>query len=82
MDSSSAPIRTLRSTMVAAFLTRWPHGLWKRAAGTAPAGAADTTVQDWETEPKLWVPHAILIPRSSPPIAATDSAGDCESRYH
>jgi hypothetical protein len=33
-------------------------------------------VQDWETEPKLWVPRAILIPRSSPPVLPADSAPD------
>src|SRR4051812_32829692 len=76
MDSSSAPIRMWRSTTVAAILSVGLMACGNAQAGTAQAGEADSTVQDWETEPKLWVPHAILIPRSSPPVAATDSATD------
>jgi hypothetical protein len=76
MDSSSAPIRMWRSTTVAAFLTVGLMGCGNAQAGTAQASDADTTVQDWETEPKLWVPHAILIPRNSPPVLPADSAAD------
>jgi hypothetical protein len=76
MDSSSTPMRMWRSTTVAAFLSLGLMACGNAQAGTAQTGEADTTVQDWETEPKLWVPHAILIPRSSPPVAATDSATD------
>jgi hypothetical protein len=76
MDSSSAPIRMWRSTTVAAFLSVGLMGCGNAQAGTPRASEADTTVQDWETEPKLWVPHAILIPRSNPPVLSADSAAD------
>jgi hypothetical protein len=76
MDSSSAPIRMWRSTTVAAFLSVGLMGCGNAQAGTAQASEADTTVQDWETTPKLWVPHAILIPRSSPPAPPADTATD------
>jgi hypothetical protein len=76
MDSSSTPIRMWRSTTVAAFLSVGLMGCGNAQARTAQAADADTTVQDWETEPKLWVPHAILIPRSTPPVPAADSAAD------
>jgi hypothetical protein len=45
-------------------------------AGMSQASDADTTVQDWETEPKLWVPRPILIPRSIPPAPPADSMRD------
>lgn len=76
MDSSSAPIRMWRSTTVAAFLSVGLMGCGNAQAGTAQASEADTTVQDWETQPKLWVPHPILIPRSSPPVLPADSSAD------
>ena len=48
--------------------------------GNASAGAtAQQTVeleQDWEVQPNLWAPRAILIPRSSPAILPVDSTGD------
>jgi hypothetical protein len=62
--------------MVAAFLSAGLMGCGNAQAGSAQVSEADTTVQDWETEPKLWVPHAILIPRSSPPVLPADSAAD------
>jgi hypothetical protein len=65
-----------RSTTVAAFLSVGLMGCGNAQAGSAQASGADTTVQDWETEPKLWVPHAILIPRSSPPVVPADSTAD------
>jgi hypothetical protein len=76
MDSCLAPIRMWRSTTVAAFLSVALMGCGNAQAGTAQASDADSTVQDWETQPKLWVPHAILIPRSSPPVLPADSAAD------
>jgi hypothetical protein len=57
----------LRSTTVVAFLT---FGLL--GCGNAPASSQQTVVEDWETEPKLWAPRPILIPRSVPP-ASVDS---------
>src|SRR3954467_7339889 len=76
MDSCPAPIRMWRSTTVAAFLSVALMGCGNAQAGTAQASDADSTVQDWETQPKLWVPHAILIPRSTPPVLPADSAAD------
>jgi hypothetical protein len=66
--------RTLRSTTVTAFLTGGLIG-----CGNAPAVSsqqAPDSIQDWETEPKFWVPRAILIPRSVPPAIAVDSGAD------
>jgi hypothetical protein len=71
----SALIRRLRSTMVAAFLTHGLTGCGNAQAGAAQAEAIDSTVQDWETQPPLWVPKPILIPRASRPDP-TDSLGD------
>jgi hypothetical protein len=71
MDSSSARFRALRSTTTSAFLTALLIG-----CGNASSGAvAQQTVEleDWEVVPNLWSPHAILIPRSTPPA---DSLGD------
>jgi hypothetical protein len=65
-----------RSTTLAAFLSVGLMGCGNARAGAAQASDADTTVQDWETEPKLWVPHAILIPRSTPPVLPADSTAD------
>jgi hypothetical protein len=76
MDSCVAPIRVWRSTTVAAFLSVGLMGCGNAQAGTAQASDADSTIQDWETQPKLWVPHAILVPRSSPPVLPADSAAD------
>jgi hypothetical protein len=76
MDSSSVSIGIWRSTTVAAFLSVGLMGCGNAQARTGHASEPDTTVQDWETEPKLWVPHAILIPRSSPPVTAPDSAAE------
>jgi hypothetical protein len=46
-------------------------------AGSAAADApADTTVQDWETEPPLWVPRPIVIERAIPPVAPGDNTSD------
>jgi hypothetical protein len=70
----SAPIRTLRSTMVSAFLALGLIGCGNAQARAVQAEAVDSTMQDWETEPPLWVPKAIMIPRIMPPAA--DSLAD------
>jgi hypothetical protein len=73
----SALIRPLRSTMVAAFLTLGLTGCGNAQAGAPQAEAVDTLVQDWETQPPLWVPKPILIARATPPAPAiSDSATD------
>ena len=72
----SAPSRTLRSAVVAAFLTPALIGCGNAQAGARESTGADTTVQDWVTEPPLWTPRAILIPRASRPVAVPDSAAD------
>jgi hypothetical protein len=76
MDCSSAQIQMLRSTTVAAFLSLGLIGCGNAQAGIGQASDADTTVQDWETEPKLWVPRPILIPRINPRVLPADSAPD------
>jgi hypothetical protein len=75
MGGFSGLIRTLRSTTITAILASGLIG-----CGNAPAGASSQQApdikQDWETEPKLWVPRAILIPRITPPVGASDSTAD------
>jgi hypothetical protein len=73
MDRSSPATSTLRSTILVAFLTAVLLG-----CGNASARAVqqkDELEQDWETEPPLWSPRAILIPRSTP-AAVPDSMAD------
>jgi hypothetical protein len=71
MGSSLRPVAPLRSTTVMAFLV-----LGLLGCGSAPASSQQTVVeQDWETEPKLWVPRAILIPRAARP-RGTDSVAE------
>ena len=68
MNGSSPVLRALRSTSSSAILTAFLLG-----CGNASSGAvAQQTVeeQDWEVEPSLWSPRAILIPRSTPPVTA------------
>jgi hypothetical protein len=74
--AGSALNRSLRSTIAAAFLTLVLAGCGNAQAGARESTAVDTTVQDWETEPPLWTPRAILIPRASRPVAVPDSAAD------
>jgi hypothetical protein len=62
--------------MVSAFLTLSLLACGNAQAGAPQAAEADTTVQDWDTSPPMWVPRAILIPRSSPPIPVADSTAD------
>jgi hypothetical protein len=74
MDRLPALIRALRSTTITAFLTFGLIG-----CGNAPAGASTQQApdkQDWETQPKLWSPRPILIPRSTPLAVTLDSAPD------
>jgi hypothetical protein len=73
MDRSTPATSTLRSTTLIAFLTAVLLG-----CGNASARAVqqkDELKQDWETEPALWSPHSILIPRSSPSVTP-DSLAD------
>jgi hypothetical protein len=73
MNGSSPVLRLLRSTTGSAFLAAFLLG-----CGNASSGAvAQQTVeeQDWEVQPALWSPRAILIPRSVQP-AVTDSIRD------
>jgi hypothetical protein len=63
--------------MVAAFLTLGLTGCGNAQAGAPQAEAVDTLVQDWETQPPLWVPKPILIARATPPAPAiSDSVTD------
>ena len=75
MDCSFTLIRTLRSTTFIAFLTAALMGCGNASAGAAAQQTVEFE-QDWEVQPKLWTPRAILIPRSSPPVLPSDSTGD------
>ena len=73
MNGSSPGFRTLRSTSTSAFLTAFLMGCGNGSSGVV----AQQTVgleQDWEVQPNLWSPRAILIPRSTPVTA--DTIGD------
>src|SRR4051812_21939969 len=72
----SALIRTLRSTIVAAFLTPGLTGCGNAQAGAGQAVAADTAAQDWETQPPLWAPRPIVIARARLSVAPSDSTRD------
>jgi hypothetical protein len=74
--SASALKRALRSTMVAAFLAPALTGCGNAQAGSPDTAAADSLAQDWETQPPLWTPRPILIPRASPPPLVADSTVD------
>jgi hypothetical protein len=50
------------------------------AQSGAAVAAADTTIQDWETQPPLWTPHPILIPRATPPGPQIDTLVDSLGR--
>jgi hypothetical protein len=62
--------------MVAAFLSHFLMSCGTAQAGVDSQAVADTTVQDWVTQPPLWVPRPILIARTSPPAPPVDSTGD------
>jgi hypothetical protein len=64
--------RTLRCTTITAFLTGSLIGCSNASARAASQQAANAK-QDWEVEPKFWAPRAILIPRITPPVGASDS---------
>jgi hypothetical protein len=70
----SAFTGSLRSTIVAAFLTTALTGCGNAQSGSADTVTADTLIQDWETEPPLWVPRPILIAKTAPPASIPDSA--------
>src|SRR5690348_7378149 len=79
--SSMAPVdllsplpAILRSTRVVAFLSLGLLGCGNARATASAQQAAAQEKQDWETEPKLWYPRAILIPRSSPPVLPESAA--------
>jgi hypothetical protein len=78
MDSSSSVIRPLRSTTITAFVTVFLIGCGNASARAATQQTVEFE-QDWEVQPKLWSPRAILIPRSSPPSLPPDSTGDSAS---
>jgi hypothetical protein len=66
-------VATLRSTTVVAFLTFGLLGCGNARAAASNQQAPGEEKQDWDTEPKLWYPRPILIPRSTPTPAAADS---------
>jgi hypothetical protein len=71
-----ALIGSLRSTIVAAFLTTALTACGNAQSGGPASIAADTLVQDWETQPPLWVPRPILIPKAIRPAAIPDTTSD------
>jgi hypothetical protein len=75
----SALTGPLRSTILAAFLATALAGCGNAQSATPDTLAADTTVQDWETQPPLWVPRPILIRRATPIVTAPDSATKSDS---
>jgi hypothetical protein len=74
MNRLSPLVATLRSTTVIAFLALGVLGCGNARAAASSQQAPGEEKQDWETEPKLWYPRPILIPRSTPTPAIADSA--------
>jgi hypothetical protein len=74
MHRLSTLLRTLRRTASTAFLTLGLASCGNAQAGMSQTSGIDSTVQDWETQPKLWVPRPILIARAIP--VAADSLPD------
>ena len=74
MSHLSALVATLRSTTVVAFLTLGLLGCGNARAAASSQQAPGEEKQDWETEPKLWYPRPILIPRATPTPAIADTA--------
>jgi hypothetical protein len=76
MNRPTRPASPLRSTTITAFVAFMLSG-----CGNISADAAQqAVVEDWEVEPPLWSPRAILVPRSNlpnQPIAA--DSGDTGS---
>jgi hypothetical protein len=71
MSCLSGLLGTLRSTTITAFLTVGLLGCGNASSGAAFQQGVELQ-HDWEVQPALWSPRAILIPRSTPP-AAPDS---------
>ncbi len=71
MNHPSAVTATLRSTTITAFVVALLSGCGNIAADAAQ----QTLVEDWEVQPQLWSPRAILIPKASSPLAQPASAG-------
>lgn len=69
MNGSFPLLRSLRSTTTSAFLTAFLLGCGNASSG-AVAQQTVEVAQDWEVQPSLWSPRAILIPRSPPPASA------------
>src|ERR687890_568717 len=67
MNGSSPLLRALRSTTSSAFLAGLLLGCGNASSG---AVAQQTVEQDWEVQPNLWAPRAILIPRKVQPRTA------------
>ena len=61
MNGSSPVLRALRSTTSSAFLAGLLLGCGNASSG---AVAQQTVEQDWDVQPNLWAPRAILIPRT------------------
>jgi len=76
MERFSPVMSSLRSTGIIAFLTAILLG-----CGNASARAVEQQAeqQDWEVQPRLWSPRAILIPRSNSSAADSTSAADTVS---
>jgi hypothetical protein len=74
MNHPSAVTITLRSTTITAFAVALLAGCGNIAADAAQ----QTHVEDWEVQPQLWSPRAILIPRGSSPLGqpAPGDSGD------
>ena len=72
MNQPSSLRRALRSTSSSAFLTAFLLGCGNASSG---AVAQQSVEQDWDIQPSLWSPRAILIPKSTLP-AARDSLSD------
>jgi hypothetical protein len=75
MNHPSAVTGTLRSTTITAFVVALLSGCGNIAADAAQ----QTLVEDWEVQPQLWLPRAILIPRASSPLAQPASAGSVDT---
>jgi hypothetical protein len=74
MNGSFRGLRALRSTSSSAFLTAFLLGCGNGSSGAVAQQTVELQ-QDWEVQPNLWSPRAILIPRSTP-AARADTIGD------
>jgi hypothetical protein len=71
MDRSSSVMCSLRSTIIVAFLAAILLGCNN---ASARATQQETEAQDWDVQPPLWSPRAILVPRS--PAGPDSTAAD------